>query len=216
MSAPANRWRYRCFFSVIAMLTAITPSAYAQNDRDKLQPPVQERPTNEPDPFKIGAIAGVGFPRTLAVEGLVKLVDRVAIGAEYGVMPQVNLFGVDARLTSFAGDARLFPFGGPIFVGLRAGHQHLAADTQVTLVGQNYAGSVAVNSWYVNPRIGLLWTAHSGLTIGTEAGIQIPFGVDVESHLPPEVDRSAVVSVADAVGRQVIPTVDLLRIGYVR
>lgn len=181
-----------------------------------MEPAVQERPTDKTDPFKIGAIAGVGFPRALAVEGLVKLVDRVAIGVEYGVMPQVTLFGVDANLWSLAGDARVFPFGGPVFVGLRGGRQHLGADTQVMLAGQNYAGSVAIDAWYLNPRVSLLWTSKPGLTIGTEAGIQFPVGVDVQSHLPPEVDRDSVNSVADALGRQVIPTVDLLRIGFVK
>src|SRR5580704_9253753 len=112
--------------------------------------PSDDTRTDEP---RIGAIAGVGFPRPLAIEALLKLGDFVAVGAEYGILPQTSIAGVDTRLWSLAADGRVFPFRGPFFIGVLAGRQHLGASA--TLMAQN-VGSVSeqltLDSWFVNPR----------------------------------------------------------------
>lgn len=163
--------------------------------------------------MRVGAIAGVGFPRPLAVEGLVKIEDRLALGVEYGTLPTITISDVDVHLWSLAADARLFPLGGVLFVGLRGGRQHIEADTSIAPISTQRAG-IAVDSWYVNPRIGILWMAKWGLTLGTEAGVQIPFGADVTNTIPPAVANADQVRTAsNAFGKQVIPTFDFLRVG---
>jgi hypothetical protein len=166
-----------------------------------------------PHPLRVGAIGGVGFPTPLAIEAMMKWGDVVAVGAEYGVLPTLTIDNVQTSLWSLAGDVRVFPFRGGFFVGLRAGHQHVGADTTVTVASYGSASeALSLDSWFVNPRIGFLWTSHSGFTLGMDAGVQIPLSSDTTSSLPlallPGAQRTA-----NALGSSLLPTVDLLRIG---
>ena len=116
---------------------------------------------------------------------------------------------------SLGGDARVFPFRGGFFIGLRAGHQHVGAAMTVIVgsIGSAYE-ELALDSLFINPRLGLLWISHSGLAFGVEAGVQIPMSTAVSSTLPLSLAPS-VRSTADALGSTVLPTFDLLRIGIV-
>jgi len=164
--------------------------------------------------LRVGAIAGVGFPRPLAIEPMVVLGGWVAVGGEYGVMPAMTIYGVDASLWSLAGDVRVFPFHGNFFVGLKVGHQHIEASTTVTVAPYGAAPEqLALDSFYVNPRIGFLWTNKAGLTLGVEAGVQVPLTASIDSSLPLSLAASSVQNTVQALGGAVLPTVDLLRIG---
>ena len=97
-------------------------------------------------------------------------------------------------------------------MGLRAGLQHLEAATQVTAGAVSAQEALTLDTWFVNPRLGFLWTFTGGLTFGVEAGVQIPIGNAMSSSLPlalvPGAQRTA-----DAVASSVVPTVDLFRLG---
>ncbi len=177
--------------------------------------PVEERPADPSAParVRVGAIGGVGFPRPLAVEGMAVLGGTVALGAEYAVLPAVTIGGMETSMWSLAGDARVFPLRGPFFLGLRAGRQHVSASTTVTVGSLGSAAeSLSLDSWFVNPRLGFLWTSGAGLAFGIEAGVQIPVSAAVSSTLPLTLDPAAQAT-ADVLGKSVIPTVDLLRVG---
>lgn len=166
------------------------------------------------DHFRVGAIAGIGFPRPLAVEGLALIEQRVAVGVEYGALPRVTVSGVEVSLWSVAGDVRVFPWRGKgFYVGLRAGRQHVGADTTVNVkpVG-NVTENLSLDGWFLNPRLGFLIVDQSGFTFGLEAGVQIPIGATMTSSLPVSLDPSAA-STASAIGNSVLPTVNLARLG---
>jgi hypothetical protein len=166
-----------------------------------------------PRPLRIGAIGGIGFPRVLAVEGMAVMGGVAALGLEYGALPATTIDGVQTSLWSLAGDARVFPFRGAFFVGLRAGHQHLGVSTTIVVPSLGSAPEeLALDSWFVNPRLGFLWISRAGLTLGVEAGVQIPWSTAVSSTLPLSLVPSAQ-QTADTLGNTVLPTVDLLRIG---
>jgi hypothetical protein len=204
-------------------------------------PTSSDKPAAEPahSSIRAGLLAGVGFPRPLAVEGLLTLGERVVLGAEYGGMPAMTVDGgptsvgsfplpiqgqsvspvtmndVRVSLWSVAAEGRWFPFGGTFFVGLRAGRQHVGATT--TLLAPRYASmseTIDLDGWFLNPRVGLLWGSHGGIAFGVEAGVQVPIGATVASSIPlsllPAVQRTA-----GQIGGSVIPTVDLLRLGFV-
>lgn len=218
---------------MIVSLAAIVhgPSAHAADAAtspdDGLAPPPEEKQDDlarrkkdgdeDEEPFRIGAIAGVGFPRPLAVEGLVKIDGVVAAGLELGFLPTTNLFGVQARMTSIAADLRVFPFRGAFFVGLRAGHQELHAETTLSAAGYSVTESATASTWFVNPRVGFLWTWQSGFTVGIDAGVHLPIGATLDSTIPsgvaPEIDRG-IASTAATFGNGVTPTIDLLRVGF--
>jgi hypothetical protein len=196
---------------VAALLWSGAAAAQATGAATEAQAPAI--PSPGVTPLRVGVIAGLGFPRPLAVEAIGEVSEVVALGVEYGALPKITVAGVDADLWSLAGDVRVFPFRGPFFLGLRAGRQHVGATTSVAIMSFGSATEVlGLDSWFLNPRVGFLWTTREGLTLGVEAGVQFPLSPSVSSTLPLSLYPAAQRTV-DALGSSVIPTVDLLRIG---
>jgi hypothetical protein len=176
---------------------------------------VPEEKEEEPEHVGIGAMGGVGFPRPLSIEALVRIERTVAFGAEYSLLPKMTISGVDARVWAVAADARIFPFRGAFFVGIRGGVQHASASTTLTAQGLSIGEQLDVQTTFINPRIGFLWGKAPGLTVGVEAGIQIPLSSSVTSSLPSQVlATQGLTTVTDTLGKSALPTLDLLRIGF--
>jgi hypothetical protein len=166
-----------------------------------------------PRPLRVGVLGGIGFPRPLAIEALAVFSGLVAVGVEYGALPAITVDGVNAGLWSVAADLRVFPFQGAFYLGLRAGRQHARATTSIAAGSFGDATEILdLDSWFLNPRAGFLWTTRDGLSFGVEAGVQFPLSPGVSSSLPLSLYPSAQHTI-DALGSSVIPTVDLLRIG---
>jgi hypothetical protein len=175
------------------------------------------------DRLRVGALVGVGFPRPLAVEGFVKVNRRLAVGAEYSFLPRANLFGADTSFKAVAVDLRLFPFKNGFFVGVRGGRQWLDAKATASLAGAGESASEAMraSTWFVNPRLGFLHTFESGITVGLDAGVQIPVGAEYTRTATGRAagtqnDASETLrTAANVLGNKTTPTVDLLRVGFV-
>src|SRR5438128_2668827 len=111
-----------CVVGVVAAAAAITRNASAE---DRIRRPARiatpeadnGRSTSD-DHVRVGALGGVGFPRPLMIEGVIGIERALAVGVEYGFMPQSSIADVDMTLWSLAGTARVFPFRGPFFLGL--------------------------------------------------------------------------------------------------
>jgi hypothetical protein len=168
----------------------------------------------EVEHMRVGAVGSVGFPRPLGIEGLVKVEQRVAIGLEYSVLPTMTFSGVDTQLWALAADVRIFPGGGPFFLGARAGRQHLSATATVSDPSfGSYTGGIVDDTWFINPRVGFLWTSRIGLTLGMDVGVQLPVGVSETNTIPAPAQSSVDTSVAEFFARKPVPTVDLLQVG---
>jgi hypothetical protein len=173
-----------------------------------------ETPSPYP-PLRAGAMAGVGFPRPLAVEALAQLWMHLVVGMEYGVLPNVTVRGVQVGSWTLSGDARWLPWRGPLFFGLRAGVQHVEAATTLPVTGLgNVSETLGLDATFINPRIGLLWVLRSGLVLGMEAGVQIPLSTSTTSTWPLALVPSLQGQI-DALERSVLPTIDLIRVGFV-
>jgi len=183
-----------------------------------------KRSDKRTDHLRLGALVGVGFPRPLAIEGLVKVERLLALGLEYSAQPRITVSDVSFTSTAIAGSARVFPLRGPFFLGLRAGRQHINAEASVSGYGYTVPVTLGVDTTFLNPQIGFLWTWDPGLTIGIDAGLQIPVSSSASSSLgssnvPSAAQQAAapaqrtLESVAGTVGQTVLPTVDLLRLG---
>lgn len=214
--------------AAVAALTfaPATARADAEVEAAPSAPPARDgkeaAPTEKPDeerPFDVGAIAGVGFPRPLAIEGVFRYRKTVLVGAEYSFMPKTSIASVDARMWGAAADVRVFPFQGAFFVGMRGGYQSISAEATISAANVgSYTESAEVSTWFVNPRLGFMWV-WKPLTLGIDAGVQIPITTTVtRSSLlavaAPDVD-ARVTTATDLLGRTVLPTVDLLRVGLV-
>ena len=126
-------------------------------------------------PIDIGVLGGVSFPRPLSIAGMVRVRKTVAVGIEYSLLPKTSTADVSTTFYALAGDVRGFPFRNAFFVGLGAGHQHLGATASVGVAQLgSIGGGVTADTWFVNPRLGFLWTYKWGLTLGLDAGVQVP------------------------------------------
>jgi hypothetical protein len=166
---------------------------------------------------ELGVLGGLGFPRPLAVEAVVRPRPAWLLGAEYGFLPTTTVASVSARVWAAAADARYFPFEGAFFIGLRAGYQSVSVESTLSAANVgSYTESVSMGTWFVNPRVGFLWVWRP-FALGLDAGVQVPLTSTVtRSSLlavaSPELD-ARITDATDVLGRTVIPTIDLLRVG---
>jgi hypothetical protein len=201
---------------------AVEPSA-ALNDSNR-----DQDATRAGDRVRVGVLGGIGFPRPLSLEGFVKIGRYVALGGQYSLMPASTFSDVHTSLWALSGEARVFPFGGALFVGAGAGEQHLGASGSAVVprLGR-VSGSIDVDTWFVNPRVGFLWTFAGGLTVGVDAGVQIPVSVSQSAAIPTSVPANVLAaagpaavsrvesirSIVDFFGSSALPTVDLVQVG---
>lgn len=215
------------FLGTFFLVTSVGTTAYAetleephgsdetgaQADTERQPNADSKKPARE-DHFRIGVLGGVGFPRPLAIEGMFKIEKMIGLGIEYSVLPTFTAYGVETTFHALAADASFFPLRGPFFLGVRVGRQHIGGVGTVVVNGLGASGSMTVDTTFVNPRIGFLWTLGPGLTIGMDAGVQIPVSSTVTNSIPVETTASRQATrIADTFGNSVIPTIDVLRLG---
>lgn len=195
---------------------AVDPAEVAPSTADPRPENGDDGTRSEVEHVRIGAIGGVGFPRPLAVEGMVKIEKIVGLGLEYSVLPNIRLADVEVNSWALAGDLNIFPFRGGFFIGAKGGRQHVATATTIDAGSYGSAsGSMTVDTWFVNPRIGYLKTWNSGFTLGIDAGVQIPISSSVEATASDGLDvPSEVQDFGKKLGQTVLPTIDLLRLGF--
>ncbi|MFI5302849.1 MAG: hypothetical protein ACHREM_32570 [Polyangiales bacterium] len=216
-------------------MAALLLAALVSTTTTLASPPLAEEPTT-PEPITTTLVAPVtgdqtpkkantelrtallvraGFPAPMSAEALVRMDHVVAIGVEYGLLPTTSVSGVDVRYHAIAGDARIFPLGGAFYFGMRAGIQHVDASATVDAGAYGtVSGSMSADTYFINPRLGFLWTYSSGLAIGVDAGVQIPLNHNQASTVPKGVTPPAELSSAiQTLGNSVLPTVSLIQLG---
>lgn len=210
-----------------AQNSGLEPAWTSSSSSDRADRPSngeREHRTKRTDHVRLGALVSAGFPRPLAIEGLVKVERLVALGLEYSTLPGATVSDVHFGCSAIAGSARVFPLRGAFFLGLRGGRQHLSAAASVTGYGYTVPISLEVDTLFINPQVGFLWTWDPGITLGIDAGLQIPISsttssVLANSTMPSAVQQavspvqSTLENVAGAVGQTVLPTVDLVKFG---
>jgi hypothetical protein len=196
----------------------IEPASAAPSDTaDPADPIDPDAP--RPERFRIGVIGGVGFPRPLAIEAMVKLDRLIALGVEYSVLPELTISDVRTSFSALAADVRVFPLRTGFFIGLRTGYQQLGGETTVVVRDfGSFPVSAQVDTLFINPRVGFLWTWEPGITLGLDAGLQIPLSSEVSRDIPAFAEGSApdqeLMRIARNLGQATLPTLDLLRVGF--
>jgi hypothetical protein len=209
-----------CGFVSLASATAFaqtSPTAPSATSTEPSVPAPRDSDASHRDGgVHVGLLGGVGFPRPLAIEGLLEFDRLVVLGAEYSALPTTTFSGVQTSLWALAADGRVFPFRNGFFIGLRAGKQHLSETASVTVGSAgSVSGSNTADTTFLNPRLGFLWSWHA-LRIGVDAGVQIPILSTSSSSLPAGVSPpSGAAALSRTLGQEAIPTIDLLRFGVV-
>jgi hypothetical protein len=192
-------------------------------------------------PFRIGGLVGVGLPSVLSFGGAIKLTRYFGAGLNIGLIPtiRISLYG-EAELSYQEYDiyGRIFPFGGMFFVGAGVGYATIAGSLRSSYDLRAYPNlglppevsiesEASVRTLVLTPQIGLQHTFGSGLTLGIDAGAQIPLApseIEFETRLPswvpqPVIDQyvepnnQKVRDTLDTIGRAIVPTLNL-RVGF--
>jgi hypothetical protein len=215
----------RALLAATVLSTSLLASGLARAERSdnpsKRDEPAERDRAEAGDARRIdiGVLGGIGFPRPLAIEPIVGFGRTVMLGGEYSFLPTTTIASVNVRMWGAAADIRLFPFRGAFFIGLRGGFQQISGDGTLTATGVgSYTESVTVGSWFVNPRVGFLWV-WKPFAFGFDAGAQVPISTSVSRSsllavAAPEID-ARISSATNMLGRSVLPTTDLLRVGLV-
>lgn len=150
--------------------------------------------------FKIGPTLSFGVFNfiTLGIEA--KLFDFLGLSASFGGVSNFNIKNypklserinnnpnsthiqdTDANIIHFEARAVLYPFLGSFFIGSAIGNRKVDAKIDVCVYLSNYSGAciparsfLKVRTSYITPQFGWLFMWDSGLTLGTEFGVQIP------------------------------------------
>jgi hypothetical protein len=212
----------------LAVVSTASLSHAATLDSPEAQEPAQPAKAAEPEraavhsggpfgPLQIGAYAGLSFPRPLSIEGMVTYQKLVGVGVEYSVLPELTVSGVHAKLDAVDVELRVFPFRNSLFAALSVGHQRFDATGTVVLPMNlgSLPEEVTADTWFVGPRIGFLYTWPWGLSLGMDAGVQIPVASSFTSTVPMGFPGSQTVTAwQHTIGKDVLPTLDLLRAGF--
>lgn len=178
-------------------------------------------------PVRIGPTIGFGAPDGVRFGLFAKWRGLLSAGGAFSILPDLTVPGLDAQLIRASGEAfvRVHPFRGAFFLGLAGGYvqtkgtlaQERTAFRQVQRVETHAYASAA----YVAPHLGFQWQTAFGMTLGCDAGVEIPIGGDAPTFdaakyglvLPIE-GKGAVADAMTYVTTRPVPVVHLLEVGF--
>lgn len=181
-----------------------------------------EAPPAEPTPVRpwtgAATLGAVSLPRVLSLEVLVlkrnpkdTRFHQLGFGAviEY-LPPGLAAFGdkTDLSWLQFGVEGRYFPWRW-LYAGARLGWQFSRTDSEKFGSEVDYVTTSLVFA----PKVGILHTFPSGLTMGGDLGAAIPFGTD-STRYSDGIEDSSARKASKTFGGFVMPVVSLFRIGY--
>ena len=216
--------------------------APASADSSPTGPPAQRAPTAAPEkpapssrytsrgllgPVRAGPTVGFGVPDGVRFGVFTKWRGILGGGAAFSLLPQTTVPGVNAQIVRASGEvfARVHPFRGAFFLGVAGGY----AQTKGTMTEQTEAfrqtQRVVVNAYarafYVAPQLGFQWMLPLGLTVGCDAGVEIPVATDGPSFdatryglIVPVEAKGTVANATRYVTTMPVPVIHLLEVGY--
>jgi hypothetical protein len=205
---------------LILLMLLTTPAAFAK--------------TSGTD-FIVSFLAGVPHPVNL---GLDLRHGRFSEGLTGGLLSLSFKNNINVKISNVELRGRWHPFSGSFILGTAVGQQSITGSTTQTFT-TNPGGievptkiELAVQGGYVTPHLGWLWVWGSGFSLGFEVGVQVPFAQNSELEITiqdpsqnafldqvkatPEYQQaeSDVTTNSDRLGKQVLPYVTVLRLGW--
>ena len=150
---------------------------------------------------------GFGLPDGIRFSASVKLGGIVSIGGAFATLPRLTIPTTDATLARNAGEGfvRLHPFRGAFFVGLAGGYASTNGTYTEVVRGQTVALTGTTGTGYVAPHLGVQFVLPFSMTIGFDAGVQIPIATRRTGDLA---------EVLEIVTTKPIPVIHLLELGF--
>lgn len=177
---------------------------------------------------RLGPTIGVGAPDGVRFGVLAKWRGLLAAGGAFSVLPPMTVPGSDAQVVRASGEifARVHPFQGAFFVGLAGGYaQTKGTMAQVRMAFrqvQNVETHAYASAFFIAPHAGFQWMIRPGMTVGCDAGLEIPIGASSPSFdaakyglVMPIEGKGSAADTTNAIATSPIPVVRLIELGYV-
>ncbi len=167
----------------------------------------------------IATLGVLSVPRLVSFEAHALLGQRLGLGLVFEYLPPgIAKFGEDTTLSllQVGVQGRYFPFADSdgwfarsLYGALAVGYQYSRADSSKFGSEVDYL----TESMYFAPKVGLLVTLKSGLTLGGDLGATLPLGATT-SFTSDGTEDSNARKAAKTFGMFVIPSLTLFRVGY--
>ena len=191
------------------------PSVYT---KDGLLGPVRLGPT-----VGIGAPDGLRFGLFTTWKGLLGAGGALSLIPTFGV-PQAS----PAQVSRFSGEGflRVHPFRGAFFAGLAGGVAKTEGSTSMLAVkGEPASSRVALRASaaavYLAPHLGFRWMLPFGMTVGFDAGVEIPvasskaeFNARAQGETQDLPGKGKIATAMNYAASKPIPVLHLLEVGY--
>lgn len=215
--------------AVAAPKPAAAAASPAPGNRDVVTKPASEsiyRRDGLLGPVRLGPTFGVGAPDGMRIGGNIRFKGIISAGAGVTMVPETTISAINANVSRDGAEAwlRVHPFRGAFFLGAAGGWQVTRGQATATVgtpIGaQSGEGRGDVRATYIAPHLGFQWMIPPGITIGFDAGVEIPVAsreanVDVSHNgQPVSVDTQDVRSALNTIGTAPIPVIHLLEVGF--
>lgn len=178
--------------------------------------------------LRLGPTIGIGAPDGVRFGVLAKWRGLLAAGGAFSVLPEMTVPGSDAAVLRASGEifARIHPFHGAFFVGLAGGYAQtkgtMAEERMAFRQVQKVETHAYASAFFIAPHAGFQWMIRPGMTIGCDAGLEIPVGTsrptfDAAKYglVMPIEGKGSAADTTNAIATSPIPVVRLIELGYV-
>lgn len=179
-------------------------------------------------PVRVGPTVGIGAPDGLRFGLFTTWKGLLGAGGAVSVIPTLDFPSSEpATVSRFTGEGflRVHPFRGAFYAGLAAGVAKTEARTSLLAIEGEPRSRVDVHAssstFYLAPHLGFRWMLSFGLTVGFDAGVEIPVAAG-KSQLDAsaagqslQVDGKGPIATAmNYAATKPIPALHLLEVGY--
>lgn len=176
---------------------------------------------------RLGPTIGFGAPDGVRFGVLAKWQGLLAAGGAFSVLPEMTVPGSDAKVVRASGEifARVHPFHGAFFVGLAGGYAQtkgtMAEERMAFRQVQNVETHAYASAFFIAPHAGFQWMIRPGVTVGCDAGLEIPISASRPSFdaakyglVMPVEGKGSAADTTNAIATSPIPVVRLIELGY--
>jgi len=179
-------------------------------------------------PVRLGPTVGIGAPDGLRFGLFTTWKGLLGAGGALSLIP---MFGVPqaspAQVSRFSGEGflRVHPFRGAFFAGLAGGVAKTEGSTSMLAVKGEPASRVALRASatavYLAPHLGFRWMLPFGMTVGFDAGVEIPVAsskAEFEARAQGETQdvpgKGKIATAMSYAASKPVPVLHLLEVGY--
>jgi hypothetical protein len=170
---------------------------------------------------------GVGAPDGMRVGMFAKWRGLVAVGGAFSLLPETKVPGLEAQVTRASGEAfaRIHPFRGAFFLGVAGGYAQTKGEVTDERMAFRQVQQVTTrgyaNAIYVAPHLGFQWLLPMGMTVGFDAGLEIPvasseptFDAAKYGLVVPIEGKGTAADATHWVASMPVPVIHILELGY--